>query len=79
MNLVDVSVKIRCDMPNCRNMSKCKLVKPGFLKGAGLFLCKDCLLDAYKAIGESIVPKSPNNMLNKRISNKKPIGEVNDK
>ena len=79
MKLVDVSVKIRCDMPNCKNMAKYKLVKPGFFKSAGLFLCKDCLLEAYQAIGESIVPKSPSNMLNKKISNKKPVGEVNEK
>ena len=38
MNLVDVGVKIRCDMPNCKSVAKYKLTKPGFIKNAGLFL-----------------------------------------
>jgi len=79
MKLVDVSVKIRCDMPNCKNMSAYKIIKSGFLKNAGLFLCKDCLKDVYATIGEHIVPKSPSNMLNKKISNKREKGEINEK
>ena len=60
-------------------MAKYKINKPGFLKNAGLFLCKDCLSEVYQTIGVNIVPKSPNNMLNKKISNKRTAGEVNGK
>ena len=79
MKLVDVNVKIRCDVPNCKSMASYKLVKPGFLKNAGLFLCKECLKDVYETLGMHIVPKSPSNMLNKKISNKKEKGEINEK
>jgi len=79
MNLVDANIKIRCDVPNCKEMAKYKLVKAGFVKNAGLFLCKDCVRDIYEAIGVCIVPKSPSNMLNKKIVNKKEKGEVNEK
>ena len=79
MKLTDVNVKIRCDMPNCKDVAKYKLIKPGFLKNAGLFLCKDCLVDVYEVLATHVVPKSPSNMLNKKISNKKVKGELNEK
>lgn len=79
MNLSEVSIKIRCDMPNCKEMAKYKLNKPGFVKNAGLFLCKDCLKETYETLAQYIVPKSPSNMLNKKIVNKKEKGEINEK
>ena len=79
MKLVDIGIKVRCDIPNCKNMAKYKLIKTGFLKNAGLLLCKDCLSDVYETIGSNIIPKSPSNMLNKKITNKKMTGEVNEK
>ena len=79
MKLAEVNLKIRCDIPNCKNMSSYKLIKPGFLKNAGLFLCKDCIKEMYEALGLHIVPKSPTNMFNKKISNKKEKGELNEK
>ena len=79
MKLVDVGIKVRCDIPNCKNMAKYKLVKTGFLKNAGLLLCKDCLNEIYSTIGVNVVPKSPSNMLNKKISNKKITGDVDEK
>lgn len=70
MNLQESSIKIRCDMPNCKQMAKFKLQKSGFMKNAGLFLCKDCVKEMYEALASNIVPKSPSNMLNKKITKK---------
>jgi len=67
MNIVDVNYKIKCDMPNCKNFASIKIEKNGFLKNAGLFLCKNCMNELYNEIGERIVPKSIDNMLNKRV------------
>ena len=78
MKLVEVNMKIKCDMPNCKNMAVNKVIKPGFLKNAGLFLCKECIKEMYSAIGSCIVPKSPSNMLNKKISTKRTKSEVNE-
>ena len=71
MKLIDCNIKLRCEMPNCREMANFKLMKTGFVKNAGLFLCKDCVKEMYTAIGECVVPKSPNNMLNKKITTKR--------
>lgn len=79
MKLLETEVKIRCDMPNCKELAKFKLNKPGFVKNAGLFLCKDCVKEIYSALSEHIVPKSPSNMLNKKIVNKKDKVEINEK
>ena len=70
MNLQESSIKIKCDMPNCKQMAKFKLQKSGFMKNAGLFLCKDCVKEMYEALASNIVPKSPSNMLNKKITKK---------
>lgn len=77
MKLTDCNIKLRCEMPNCKEMAQFKLMKTGFIKNAGLFLCKDCVKEMYKAIGECIVPKSPGNMLNKKITTKR-IKEVDN-
>lgn len=79
MKLLETEIKIRCDMPNCKELAKYKLNKPGFVKNAGLFLCKDCVKEMYMALSEHIVPKSPSNMLNKRIVSKKNEVQVNEK
>ena len=71
MKLTDCNIKIRCEMLNCREMANFKLMKTGFVKNAGLFLCKECVKEMYNAIGECVVPKSPSNMLNKKITTKR--------
>ena len=75
MKLVDVKVKVKCDMPNCKSFADFKIENEGFLKNAGLYLCRECTENLYKTIAEKVVPKSPNNMLNKKILSKK--GEIN--
>ncbi|MBE5735898.1 MAG: hypothetical protein E7356_00870 [Clostridiales bacterium] len=75
MRLEETNIKIRCEMPNCKAIATYKIVKDGFLKNAGLFLCKECLTEVYKTLGSHIVPKSPNNMLNRKITTKKTKGE----
>ena len=74
MNIVDVNYKIKCDMPNCKNHASIKIEKTGFIKSAGMFLCKGCMNELYVELGTKIVPKSIDNMLNKRIR-----GEANAK
>ena len=74
MKIVDVNYKIKCDIPNCKEFASVKLEKSGFLKTAGFYLCKDCMQSLYRELGSRIVPKSPDNMLNKKIK-----GETNGK
>ena len=74
MNTKEISVKVRCDMPNCRKTACIKFEKEGFFRSAGLYLCEECMKDLYKQIGQRMTPKSPSNMLNKKNkSNKEEI------
>lgn len=79
MKLIETNIKIRCDMPNCKELAKYKLNKEGFVKNSGLYFCKDCVKDIYETLSVHIVPKSPSNMLNKKIISKKDKGEINEK
>ena len=73
MIIKDISVKVRCDMPNCRNTSSIKIEKEGFFRAVGLYLCDDCAKELYKLLGSKFTPKSPSNMLNKKIKNVKEV------
>ena len=66
MNIKDINIKVKCDMPNCKNNAVIKIEKEGFFRSSGVFICKDCMNDIYKVIGKRVTPKSPDNMLNKK-------------
>lgn len=65
MKIENVSKKIRCEMPNCKGMAVVKIVKEGFLRTAGLYLCEECEKNLYKELAKRVVPKSPTNVFNK--------------
>ena len=67
MKITNVNRRIRCDMPNCRNVADSKIEKDGFFRAVGICLYKDCMKQMYECLASIIVPKSPDNMLNKRI------------
>ena len=71
MNIQDINYRVGCDMPNCRNEAQIKIHKSGFFKSAGMFLCKECMSELYLELGTRIVPKSIDNMLNKKIVTKR--------
>ena len=71
MKIQDVAYRVRCDMPNCRNEAIIKIQKNGFFKSAGMFLCKECMNELYSELGVRLVPKSIDNMLNKKIVTKR--------
>ena len=75
MKIKDSDRNLRCEMPNCKNMAKFKVEKDGFFRSAGIYLCGDCASEMYKVLSTKIVPKSPENMLNKKIKIKENAGE----
>lgn len=77
MNIQDINYRVGCDMPNCRNEAQIKIHKSGFFKSAGMYLCKQCMNELYSELGSRIVPKSIENMLNKKIVTKRT--KVNEK
>lgn len=66
MKVEDIKNKVRCDMPNCKNMASIKIKKEGFLSFAGLYLCNECMENMYTELAKRIVPKSPVNVFNKK-------------
>ena len=71
MKINDVRYKVGCDIPNCRNEAKIKIQKSGFFKSAGMYFCKECMNELYSELGERIVPKSIDNVFNKKIVSKR--------
>lgn len=71
MKIQNIGYRVNCDMPNCRNVALIKIEKAGFFKSAGIYLCKECMEELYAELGSRIVPKSIDNMLNKKIISKR--------
>ncbi len=67
MIIKNVVRKVRCDMPNCKNIADFKVEKSGFFRSVGLNLCNCCINELYSEIGKIVVPKSPENIFNKKI------------
>jgi len=71
MELIKLNVKARCDMHLCRNLAEYRVSAggslPHFFGNSGLYLCHDCLVKLYEAIGKEIVPKSPDNLIKKAV------------
>ncbi len=65
MKLEQVTYKIKCDMPGCRNLSSYALTNRKFLRSTNIHMCTDCMKELYKSMAKVIVPKSPKNILNK--------------
>ena len=66
MKIEEITKRIRCEMPNCRNIATLKIKKDGFIKSAGLYICSDCSNDLYEELAKRVVPKSPVNVFNKK-------------
>jgi len=69
MQLEKLNVKSRCDMHLCRNAAEYRVRSGGasLFGGAGIYLCHDCLVKLYEAIGRELVPKSPDNLIKKAV------------
>ena len=50
-----------------KNIADTKIEKEGFFRAAGLHICKSCMKELYECLATKIVPKSPENMLNKKV------------
>jgi len=71
MELVKLNVRSRCDMHLCRNLAEYRVGSGGGMAhlfgSSGLYLCHDCLVKLYEAIGKELVPKSPDNLIKKAV------------
>jgi len=77
MELKKLDVKARCDMHLCGKIASYRIDSggKGFLpwgrNNAGLYLCHDCLVALYEAIGREVVPKSPDSIIKKAEKRRK--------
>ena len=73
MELMKLNVKARCDMGLCKNLAEysvaggAKAHLPWRREAAGTYICHDCLVELYAAIGRVLVPKSPDNLIKKAV------------
>ena len=74
MELIKLSVNARCDMGLCRNVAEYSISPSGTKahvpwrrEAGGTYICHDCLVELYEAIGKVLVPKSPDNMIKKAV------------
>lgn len=56
----------KCDQDNCENIA-IAVVKYRNIFKHKFYLCKECLNKFYKNIGKFITPKSPKNLMIKRL------------
>ncbi len=62
------TVKIKCDVADCRNMATCFVSAKG--KSGKFFLCDDCLNKIVTDATNRRPPKSPKNTIKKLIEKK---------
>ena len=65
MKLIKQNVKVRCDMPMCKNIADYTLIAEEKVSKSNINICKDCMEKLYEAIGHELVPKSPENIIKK--------------
>lgn len=58
---------VKCDVASCRRKAEYTIVS-GVSVSQNINLCRDCAVEIYEALGKILVPKSPQNMLNKSKS-----------
>ena len=39
MKIVNIEKRIRCEMPNCKNMAEIRVEKEGFFRSSGFCIC----------------------------------------
>lgn len=69
MELKETKVKIKCDMPGCKNTSKFVLNFKKMFGAGNLYFCDTCLKEMHQKITPYIVPKgikSPYKKINEK-------------
>ena len=59
---------IKCNGVDCENIATYEIAYKKSAKVGGLYLCNDCATEIYLGLAKNIVPKSPRNILNKKIT-----------
>jgi hypothetical protein len=66
MEIKKINYSIKCDIKGCGELAT-------YLLGDEVnkvYLCDKCLKELYAMLGKEIIPKSPKNVLNKKINYK---------
>ena len=62
--------KIKCDMGGCSNLAV-RSFRKNDNRRLQINLCEQCMREMYEVIGKTIVPKSPDNIINKKLKQRK--------
>lgn len=58
---------IRCDMSMCKNEAVYSIGKKNSMLKRQINLCEDCAIELYSELGKLITPKSPVNIISKKV------------
>ncbi len=67
MEIQPINIKIKCDAMGCKNQAEYCIKFKKFIVASNMYFCKSCLKQIYESAGKILVPKSPENIIKKRI------------
>lgn len=59
MKLTKIERRQKCDIGGCKNVADYEICHEHGSMRNKLYICRECMLEMYKAIGAEIVPESP--------------------
>lgn len=65
MKIISISIKVKCDIAGCKQLANYCVQSKGFFADKNLYICDGCMKKLHNWYSKKIVPKSPNNFLNK--------------
>lgn len=65
MKITNVGIKVKCDIAGCKQYANYSIESKGFFADKNLYICDSCISIIHGWYSKKIVPKSPNNILNK--------------
>lgn len=73
MEIKKQQLKLKCDIPGCRNLSEFIIQNKNIFGSSKICFCDNCFKEIYEFYAKIITPKSPVNMLNKKRTTKKSV------
>lgn len=71
MEIKKQPLKLKCDMPGCKNLSMFVMENKTFFGNSKVCFCEECFKNIHAFYAKLTTPKSPINMLNKKKGAKK--------
>ena len=71
MEIRKQQLKLKCDMPGCKNLCGFIVENKSIFGNSKVCFCESCVKNIYEYYAKIVTPKSPVNMLNKKRNSRK--------